>query len=258
MKNWIENCTFVGMTKENVMFFFPVWGCGRLTQIFVRLLNFSVCVSFIASSTTQTEFWVFVFLKIFTGMDSNENLIKNEFVKLSALTEQTIQSKSASLHCNRHKNRYCDVLPNEDTQVKLSFLEGITGSDYINANFVRGETSSSSCFICGQAPLPQTFDDFWRMIWEQVLKLLTEIYKSIFLWINFRNISKQYRKFVSDEIQWIRFDLMQNIPVIVVLMRLTENGRIKGHMYWPGTLEETKSFGNINVTLKKAFYYKTV
>jgi protein tyrosine phosphatase len=51
---------------------------------------------------------------------------------------------------------------------------------------------------------------------------------------------------------------MQNIPVIVVLMRLTENGRIKGHMYWPGTLEETKSFGNINVTLKKAFYYKTV
>jgi protein tyrosine phosphatase len=104
--------------------------------------------------------------------NSEEISIKNEFAKLCALTEQTSQSKSASLHCNRHKNRYGDVLPNEDTQVKLTCLDGITGSDYINANFVRGENPGSSCFICGQAPLPQTFEDFWRMIWEQVFKFV--------------------------------------------------------------------------------------
>jgi protein tyrosine phosphatase len=149
-------------------------------------------------------------------MKSDDTLVKTEFLNLSALTEQTSQSKSASLYYNRHKNRYGDVLPNEDTQVRLSHLEGVTGSDYINANFVRGETPSSSCFICGQAPLPQTFEDFWRMVWEQ------------------------------------------EVPVIVVLMRLKENGRVKGHMYWPGILKETKQYGNIKVTLKMAFFFSSI
>jgi protein tyrosine phosphatase len=51
---------------------------------------------------------------------------------------------------------------------------------------------------------------------------------------------------------------MQNAPVIVVLMRMKENGRIKGHMYWPNKLKETKQFGKIRVTLKKSFTFRVV
>jgi protein tyrosine phosphatase len=36
---------------------------------------------------------------------------------------------------NRNKNRYQDILPYEDTRVKLK-EEGQKGSDYINANYI--------------------------------------------------------------------------------------------------------------------------
>jgi hypothetical protein len=42
----------------------------------------------------------------------------------------------------------------------------VPGSDYINANIVHHEHKFEA--ICSQAPLPNTFDDFWRMVWEQV------------------------------------------------------------------------------------------
>lgn len=81
---------------------------------------------------------------------------------------------SATLPFNKAKNRYTDVLPVEATRIKLAPREDDPGSDYINANVVTDPTpaahdgSTNDHYICSQAPLQNTLNDFWRMVWEQV------------------------------------------------------------------------------------------
>ena len=84
---------------------------------------------------------------------------------------------SATLPCNKTKNRYTDVLPVEATRIKLAPRGDEPGSDYINANIVtdptpvsRDGSEGNDIYICAQAPLQTTLSDFWRMVWEQVRK----------------------------------------------------------------------------------------
>jgi tyrosine-protein phosphatase non-receptor type 1 len=63
---------------------------------------------------------------------------------------------------NINRNRYRDVLPIDETRVKLQDQN----NDYINANFVKVEAVNRT-YILTQGPLQHTLGHFWQMVWEQ-------------------------------------------------------------------------------------------
>ncbi|KAF0312425.1 Tyrosine-protein phosphatase 69D [Amphibalanus amphitrite] len=72
---------------------------------------------------------------------------------------------------NYKKNRYPDIRAYDQTRVKLSQIDGVQSTEYINANFVWGYKERKK-FICAQGPLEATIDDFWRMVWEHCCELM--------------------------------------------------------------------------------------
>ena len=72
---------------------------------------------------------------------------------------------------NRKKNRYKDILPFNYSRVVLSEFPGIPGSDYINANYIKG-ASGSNAYIASQGPLPHTVNDWWRMVVEREVQVI--------------------------------------------------------------------------------------
>lgn len=84
--------------------------------------------------------------------------------------------ETANLPVNNYKNRLVNVLPYETTRVVLSTLRGIEGSDYINASWIDGYRTQRA-YIATQAPLAETLDDFWRMIWETRCSLIVMLTK---------------------------------------------------------------------------------
>ncbi|XP_040043220.2 tyrosine-protein phosphatase non-receptor type 9 isoform X1 [Gasterosteus aculeatus] len=74
---------------------------------------------------------------------------------------------------NQIKNRYSDVLCLDQSRVRLCQLcdDEDETSDYINASFMDGYKRRNA-YIATQGPLPKTFCDFWRMVWEQMVLLI--------------------------------------------------------------------------------------
>ncbi|KAF4522863.1 hypothetical protein B566_EDAN008183 [Ephemera danica] len=112
---------------------------------------------------------------------------------------------TASLPCNKPKNRLVHILPYESTRVCLAPVRGLEGSDYINASFVDGYRYRAA-YIATQGPMMHTAEDLWRMLWEHnstILVMLTKLKeigreKCYQYWPSDRSVRYQY--FVVDPI----------------------------------------------------------
>ncbi|KAL4939546.1 hypothetical protein BDV06DRAFT_214209 [Aspergillus oleicola] len=71
------------------------------------------------------------------------------------------------------KNRYNDIYPFEHSRVKLHDIPH-GGCDYVNASYLKAANSNRN-YIATQAPVPDTFNDFWRVIWEQDVRLVVSL-----------------------------------------------------------------------------------
>uniref|UniRef100_A0A672SEJ3 protein-tyrosine-phosphatase n=1 Tax=Sinocyclocheilus grahami TaxID=75366 RepID=A0A672SEJ3_SINGR len=103
--------------------------------------------------------------------EHTERLKANDNLHLSQEYEsidpgQQFTWEHSNLEVNKPKNRYANVIAYDHTRVILAPTDGIVGSDYINANYIDGFRKQNA-YIATQGPLPETFGDFWRMVWEQ-------------------------------------------------------------------------------------------
>ncbi|XP_049603586.1 receptor-type tyrosine-protein phosphatase S isoform X7 [Syngnathus scovelli] len=98
-------------------------------------------------------------------MKANDNLrLSQEYESIDP--GQQFTWEHSNLEVNKPKNRYANVIAYDHTRVILAPIEGVLGSDYINANHIDGYRKQNA-YIATQGPLAETFGDFWRMVWEQ-------------------------------------------------------------------------------------------
>eukprot|EP00038_Savillea_parva_P026697 m.55759 g.55759 ORF g.55759 m.55759 type:complete len:1519 (-) comp7627_c0_seq2:71-4627(-) len=109
---------------------------------------------------------------------TGQTFLETEFKQVDAMqASMNYRTDAAQLPQNESKNRFHNVIPFESTRVKLLPVPGVTGSDYINANYIDGYTSRRA-YIATQSPLENTIQDFWRMAWERevdIIVMLTEL-----------------------------------------------------------------------------------
>lgn len=95
------------------------------------------------------------FLDYFHEMEFNPERYLREFQSLKELTESLRHDPEYACSeglkdVNRRKNRYKDILPYNNSRVIISEYPGVPGSDYINANYVKGSTGSTCAYIASQ------------------------------------------------------------------------------------------------------------
>ncbi|XP_043943090.1 uncharacterized protein LOC122814881 [Protopterus annectens] len=78
---------------------------------------------------------------------------------------------------NAKKNRYKNILPYDHSLVVLNLSRTDSTDNYINANYIDGY-ECANYYIAAQGPLPETVNNFWRMVWDEnsaVIVMLTNL-----------------------------------------------------------------------------------
>nr|XP_056701452.1 receptor-type tyrosine-protein phosphatase S isoform X3 [Euleptes europaea] len=153
----------------------------------MRRINFQTPDSGLSSPLSDPEFDFESMLNhppipISELADHTEHLKANDNLKLSQEYEsidpgQQFTWEHSNLEVNKPKNRYANVIAYDHSRVILLPIEGIVGSDYINASFIDGYRQQKA-YIATQGPLAETTEDFWRMLWENnstIVVMLTKL-----------------------------------------------------------------------------------
>ncbi|XP_053658350.1 mucin-5AC [Anopheles marshallii] len=98
----------------------------------------------------------------------NKTAIYDEFKEIPNVTARADEVPEGC----EDKNRYANVVPLPETRVHLKRMSDDEKTEYINANFVKGPKDSANYYIACQAPMENTINDFWRMVWEQNSKVI--------------------------------------------------------------------------------------
>jgi len=96
--------------------------------------------------------------------ENDNQLFSQEYESIDPM--QTFTWEHSNLEVNKPKNRYANVIAYDHSRVILQPLDGIPGSDYINANYCDSYRKPNK-YIATQGPLPETISDFWRLVYEQ-------------------------------------------------------------------------------------------
>ncbi|XP_065845545.1 tyrosine-protein phosphatase non-receptor type 21-like [Oscarella lobularis] len=141
-------------------------------------------------------------------LDSEEYLVEYDSIPKKFQDRPLVNLPLAEI---KTKNRFKDIIPYDDTRVRLNPEENRTDSDYINANHISMDVGGGIAqhYIASQGPLASTAADFWQMMWENQARL------------------------------------------IVMVTAEIENNRIKCHRYWPsegGGDDSEVTHGNFHIS----------
>ncbi|KAK9463741.1 protein-tyrosine phosphatase-like protein [Lipomyces oligophaga] len=135
---------------------------GRLEGAFQTSCSFSSLKASVAAVQAIATGGATVLRNQRQGSVSNEDYKEPEKYSMCAALERGT------------KNRYNNIFPYDHARVKL--MGKLPGQcDYINASFVSAHGSKKR-YIATQGPLPETFCDFWSVVWDQgvcVIVMLT-------------------------------------------------------------------------------------
>lgn len=100
-----------------------------------------------------------------------------EYQAIQSACEISLPCEHSQKPDNKHKNRYVNIVAYDHSRVILKtfpMAKNKSHTDYINGNYIDGYNKSKA-YIGTQGPLPATFDDYWRMIWEQRVCIIVMI-----------------------------------------------------------------------------------
>ncbi|KAK6733603.1 hypothetical protein RB195_017388 [Necator americanus] len=144
---------------------------------------------------------------------------QDEFKKMASYRAPNDLYKYESFNLNQKRNRYPDVICLESTRVRLT-QDVPPSTDYIHANWVKFDKHDRT-FIATQAPLENTIDDFWRMVFQERCSSIVNLthkkekdsMKSVMYWPEFAGSFKTYDKmFVNTK----KIEYENKLPIYTI------------------------------------------
>jgi protein tyrosine phosphatase len=148
--------------------------------------------------------------------------VSGEFLLLPLQSVDPELCKEGLKISNDGKNRYGNVVPADETRVKINSPRG----DYINANFVDLNPNLGWQMIASQAPTKKTEEDFWLMVFQYevpVILMATKLFegqkqKSIKYW---PKLGSTATKGVHLELQTLETETIESF-VTISKIRITQ------------------------------------